>query len=351
MSKIKILLIIMLSILLSFVLVQYFVNNEIQDYQIEISEDNPNYNEILTKQYWIDIIETKEYDVKYGTSANLFDTMEIKDGYLIIDGKNLSYEDANRLLRALVNNGISSEEEGFTLQYSTEIINRISPVITFYVIGVELIILLVYVLVTKKDKIQMFKLDYWKSSKQEIKSVRKLCLMSIIFACQVAAGFLPIPSGFGNLGIGFSYLFQAVNCLLFGPVNGLILGAVGDTLGFIISPSAYGFFPGYTLNAMLACFMYGLCFYKTRVTFTKVLISRVFINIVINVLLGSLWWGIVAGLTYSQALNYMMFISFPKNLFYLIPQSLLLYFVLKYTVKIFYKNNYIEEYQTNVTLF
>lgn len=350
MKKLKILIISMFSILLTFILVQYFVNGYIQDYKIEIALDNPNYEKINEKEYWEYIITSKEYDVKYGLSSDLFDTMIIEDGYLIIDGKWLSYDDANRLLRTLLNDGISTEDESYTLNYSTIIINRTSPVITLYVVIIEVIILLVYVLMTKENRPQFLTLDYWKSSKGEIKNIRKLCLMSIIFACQIASKFITLPSGFGDLSIGIGYLFQAVNCLLFGPVNGLILGAVGDIIGFIIKPTST-FFPGYTLNAMLSCFMYGLCFYKTKVTFTKVLISRMFINIVVNVLLGSLWMGIVAGLTYTQSLNYMLFMSLPKNIFYLIPQSLLLYFTLKYTVKIFYRNNYIEEYQTHITIF
>lgn len=348
--KIKIVFSTLLIVLLSFIIIQHFVNTKIQDYKIEVTQEHPNYESILTKDYWEYIIEIKEYDIKYGMSADLFDTMLIEGNYLIIDGKDLSYEDANRFLRALLNTNLPEGYES-VVNYSTIIINQMSHIYTIVVISLELLILLVFVIKTSENKISMFTIGYWKFSKNEIKNIRKLCLMSIIFSCQVVAGFISLPSGFGNLGIGLSYLFQAVNCLLFGPVNGLILGAAGDLLGYVISPSAYGFFFPYTINAMLACFMYGLCFYKTRVTFVKVFISRIFINLFVNVFLGSIWWGIVAGLTYQQSLNYLLFISLPKNLFYLIPQSLLLFFVLKYTVKIFYRNNYIEEYQTKISLF
>lgn len=350
MNKLKYVFLSFLIILLSFIVIQYVVNTQIQDYKIDLSIENKNYDDIQTKEYWEYIITSKKYDVNYGTSIDLFDTMLIEDGYLIIDGKGLSYEDGNRLLRGLVNNGYTSEDDLYVLQYSTEIINRISPLITLFVLLIEIIILIVLFLLNKTGKIKIFTLEYWKSSKNEIKNIRKLCLMSIIFSLQVVAGLISLPSGFGNLGIGLSYLFQAVNCLLFGPVNGLILGFTGDIIGYMLSPSAYGFFFGYTINAMIACFMYGICFYKTKVTFVKVLISRIVINLFVNVLLGSIWWGIVSGLTFDQAMNTLLFISLPKNIFYLIPQSLLLFIVLKYSVKIFYRNNYIEEYQTKISI-
>lgn len=350
MKKFKIIFFILLSILLSFVVIQYVVNNNIQDYKIQLNVDNPNYDSIFTKEYWTDIIVSKEYDVKYGLSPDLFDTMIYEDGYIVLDGKGITYEDANRFLRALVNNGISSSEDSFTVNYSTIIINRISPIYTVVLLVVEVLILLIIYIISYRKNINLLSIEYWRVSKNEIKEIRKLCLMAIIFSGQVVAGMIPLPSGFGNLGIGISYIFQAVNCLLFGPVNGLMIGCFGDLIGYAISPSPYGFFFPYTINAMLACFTYGICFYKTKVTFVKVLISRMVINLFINVFLGSVWWGIVIGLTYDQSLNYMMFISLPKNLFHLIPQSVLLYVVLKRLIIIFYRRNLVDEYQTNITL-
>ena len=38
------------------------------------------------------------------------------------------------------------------------------------------------------------------------------------------------------------------------------------------------FNPIFTLSAMLSCFIYGLCFYRTNISFTKCLIARIFVN-------------------------------------------------------------------------
>lgn len=349
MSRFKKTCIAFLFILLSFIVVQYVVNINFQSYKIEITENNPNYDYLNDKDYWEYIITSKKYDVNYDMTADIFDTMKIEDGYVIISGKNLSYEDANRFLRALVNNEISSDSEMFTVQYSTVTVYIISPIYIIVILTIELIVLLI-IYILKKNTIQIFTINYWKSSRNEMSNIRKLCMISLIFTMQVVAGLIPIPSGFANLGIGLSYIFQAINCFMFGPFVGLIIGCAGDLIGYAISPSAYGFFFPYTINAMLACLMYGLCFYKTKITFVKVLISRLFINLFVNVFLGSIWWGIVVGLTIEQSLKYAIFLSLPKNIIYLLPQSLMLYLVFKYVVKLLYKYNYIEEYQTNISI-
>lgn len=350
-KKFKILIYCFLSILLIFTITQYFVNINFQQYKIKLNDNHPYYNEILEKSYWDDIIISKEYDTKYGITTDIYNTCEIKEGYLFISGKNMSYDDANRLLRAVVNNNLDSTNENYIPSFAYQTITNyvIHPMYILLVLLIEVIVILsIYII--KKNKIQILKYSYWQSSRNEMKNVKKLCTISIIFSLQIVAGMVSLPSGFATLGIGLSYLFQAVNCFLFGPVIGIMVGGVGDLIGYAIDPSPYGFFFPYTINAILACLTYGLCFYKTKVTFFKVLISRIIINLFINVVLGSIWWGMVIGLTKEQSLSYALYISLPKNLLYLIPQTLVLFLVIKGCADIFYRNNYIEEYQKEVSI-
>ena len=48
-----------------------------------------------------------------------------------------------------------------------------------------------------------------------------------------------------------------------------------------------------------------------------------------NVIFGSLWWGIINNFTFDAYLTYVTVISLPKNLIYLLPQTILLFIVLK----------------------
>lgn len=174
----------------------------------------------------------------------------------------------------------------------------------------------------------VFHFSYWKQASGFMRSVKNLCLISLLFGMMLLCKLIPIPSGFGSLGIGFTYLFFATISLIYGPLCGLFIGFCSDTIGYFIHPSGMFFF-GYTLDAMLSGFIYGICFYKKRITFANCLAARFFVNIFVNVGLGCLWWKILYQLDFDAYITYMTLTSLPKNVLYLLPQSLLLFIVFK----------------------
>lgn len=173
-----------------------------------------------------------------------------------------------------------------------------------------------------------FHLSYFKKSLEAFKNVKSLVTIALLLGLVIISKFLRIPSGFSDLGIGFGYLFLAIACMMYGPIPSLLIGALSDVIGYLVMPEGT-FFIGYTFQAMLACFTYGMCFYKTHITFSRVLLARVIVNFVCNVIIGSFCRAFVYGLSRDAMYAYMIGISLPKNLVYLLPQSLLLYFVLK----------------------
>ena len=175
-------------------------------------------------------------------------------------------------------------------------------------------------------------IKYWNTSVNSLKKIKifDMCLIAILFALQILMKFVSIPSGFANLGLGLTYLIFAYICLIYGPIWGLIIGFSSDVIGFIMKPTL--FHPGYTLQAMLTGFVYGICFYRTELKFSKVLLCRIVINILLNGIFGAFLWGSYAELSLDATIVYMIAVSLPKNIVYLIPQSLLLYFFLKAAV-------------------
>lgn len=173
-----------------------------------------------------------------------------------------------------------------------------------------------------------FHLSLFKSSAKEFKNVKSLVIISVLLAFVMISKFIPIPSGFAGLGISFGYLFLAISCMLFGPCPALLIGFISDVVGFMIKTDGMFFF-GYTIQSMLACFFYALCFYKTHITFKRTLLARVLVNIICNVIVGSLCYAFLYKFNADALLTYIMTVSLPKNLLYLIPQSLVLFFVIK----------------------
>ena len=104
---------------------------------------------------------------------------------------------------------------------------------------------------------------------------------------------------------------------------------ISDIFGFFVFPSGYPFHFGYTIQAALTGFTYGIMFYKTKITFSKVLFARLIINMVLNAILGSFLWADVADLNGPAMRTYMLTLEIPKNAVYLLPQSILIYLVFK----------------------
>ena len=184
-----------------------------------------------------------------------------------------------------------------------------------------------------------FSRKYWDKAIGSVRDMKifDMCLIAILFALQLLMKFISIPSGFANLGLGLTYLIFAYICLIYGPIWGLIIGFSSDIFGFIMKPTI--FHPGYTLQAMLTGFVYGLFLYKTDLKFSKVLLCRIIINIFLNGIFGAFLWGSYADLTLDATITYMNVVCLPKNIIYLIPQSALLYFFLKVSVPLLIKRN------------
>ena len=175
---------------------------------------------------------------------------------------------------------------------------------------------------------------YWKLSTKPLVKVKDITTIAMLFSLMMVCKLIPIPSGFGNLGIGLTYLFFAITCMIYGPVYGFVIGVFSDVLGFFLFPSSGFFHLGYTLQAALTGFIYGICFYKTKITFTKVFISRLLVNLLINVVYGSFLYILVFYPEQTDRYkelysSYVLLMTLPKNLLYLLPQSLLLYYVIK----------------------
>lgn len=97
-----------------------------------------------------------------------------------------------------------------------------------------------------------------------------------------------------TLEIGFAYLALSVCGMMFGPVVGGIAGAVGDTLGFIVSPNG-AFFPGFTLSAFIMGFIYGIVLYKRQITVKRVMIASLAVTLVCNIILTPVWLNMMYG--------------------------------------------------------
>ncbi len=147
-----------------------------------------------------------------------------------------------------------------------------------------------------------FSAEYWKQAMQDAKSVRMITVAALLIALRIVLKNFHIPIGQG-MDIYFGYMLNAMGAMIYGPVMGLLTGFVVDILGFVLFPSPYGFFFGYTITAMMGSFIYGLFFYRTRLSVLKIALAKLSVNVFVNVGLGALWSSMLYGKGYLYYLG------------------------------------------------
>ncbi|VBB06721.1 ecf transporter substrate-specific component [Lucifera butyrica] len=92
--------------------------------------------------------------------------------------------------------------------------------------------------------------------------------------------------------IDLAFLPVAVYSLLFGPFAGAVVAAVADILGCLLfSPGL--FFPGFTLSAFVSGIIYGLYFFKRKITLSNIIGASLTVFLLIDVVMNTLWLSIL----------------------------------------------------------
>lgn len=373
--KAVVLIFLIIGFLAGFFISEYIYNNNFSYYEFEV---NSNYdpNEYMTKEFFNDTLDKiSEYNKNLEEGQSKISIASIEHDKMLkkvkvekLDDNTYSIQIKRKFFPTTFKNSSGTLNEGLaratkyiktillfdkTDEYEIEFIN--DPIATLenevnpYIMGVSfmgvmlILCLVLFIVGTKTDDDKFlvdisdnenifktpFHVKYWSHASKELSTVKKLCGISVTFALMFICKLITLPSGFGSLGIGITYLIFSIIAMIYGPICGITVGFLSDILGYFVFQSSEVFFFGYTINAMLSGFVYGLCFYRTKVTFAKCLYARLFVNLIVNVVLGSIWWAMLYDLNMDGMMTYLLFISLPKNLIYLIPQSLLLYVILK----------------------
>lgn len=159
----------------------------------------------------------------------------------------------------------------------------------------------------------------------ELKSTRNLVFMALIVALYVIISCLSTFLS-NYIRISFTYIPVALASAMFGPVCGGIVGALGDLFAFVVSPSSGGsFFPGFTLNAFIGGFIYGIFFYKNDITVMRVICAKLLIFFIVQLGLTPMWLSIMYGKSYIALISFRIF----KNLMFLPIDTLVIMLVVK----------------------
>ncbi|MBR5467803.1 MAG: folate family ECF transporter S component [Firmicutes bacterium] len=132
-----------------------------------------------------------------------------------------------------------------------------------------------------------------RESAKGLKKVRVLTGSALLIAIDVIIDFARIVVS-NIFEISFSFLAIAMAGMFYGPVVAAVVGAAADIIAYVIKPSGF-FFPGFTLNMAVMGFIYGMFFYKKKITLKRVALAVLVESIVINLVLTPIWLNIMYG--------------------------------------------------------
>ncbi len=149
--------------------------------------------------------------------------------------------------------------------------------------------------------------SYWRSALGEVKNLRRLTFAALCCALSIVVGGFFITVG-ENLRVYFTFFITAVGCAVYGPVLGVMVAAVTDTLNYALFPTG-AYFPGYLLSEMAGALIYSLLLYRRKITVLRLFGAKFLVNYAVNVCLGCLW----SQMLYGKGYLYFLVKSLVKN--------------------------------------
>lgn len=167
-------------------------------------------------------------------------------------------------------------------------------------------------------------------------SVKKLCIMAMFIALDIAVSLVTVPLFGGAIRLSFTFLVSMCFAASFGYIDCIIYGAAVDVISFFLLNSGDVFFFGYTLSAVLGLVIYRF-YLQHGVDWCTVGFSKATVNLFVNVIIGSIW----RTMLYSKGYVYYLINSLWKNIVMLPIEVVMFYYVYKALKPLFDK--YIKE--------
>ena len=128
-----------------------------------------------------------------------------------------------------------------------------------------------------------FSKAYWKQAASEFKKTKVLVFAALMIALRVALKMVSIPIG-PEMRINSAFIVNAYSAAVFGPVVAIVAAIISDTLGCILFPTGVYFFP-FIITEIAGSLFYALCFYRSKISTTRIMIATFLINFGVNVVI------------------------------------------------------------------
>lgn len=163
----------------------------------------------------------------------------------------------------------------------------------------------------------VFSKKYWTEAARQFSDVRMLTVAALIVALRIVVKFAKIPIAQG-LSISLDAYVNSLGSVIYGPLVGLAVGLISDSLGCLITGRMAEYFPPFALVEMMSSFLFGLFFWKRKIGISRALAAKFTVNLVCNIIMTSVfnkWMYLVYyGLERAEAYNIINGVRIVKNL-------------------------------------
>ncbi len=97
------------------------------------------------------------------------------------------------------------------------------------------------------------------------------------------------------LRITFSFIPTVLMAMILGPTLTATGSALSDFFGIMLFPKNGTYFPGFTISALITGYIYGVFFYKKKISWKSTIIARLLITLIVNLFLNTLWLYMLQG--------------------------------------------------------
>lgn len=184
---------------------------------------------------------------------------------------------------------------------------------------------------------------YFHSATREFADIRSISLAAVLCAMAVVLKLFDLQL-LEVMRISLTFVPIALCSALTGPVMALPCGIIVDIVGYVVHPTG-AYLPGYTLSAILTAVIFSLFLYKAKMSFLRIALSKLFVNIFVNVFLGSVWRIFISGNFYA----YYVCIAAVKNAFMLPIEVAILCLLFTSLAKPLEKMGFVGFYNTKIT--
>ncbi|MDE7389947.1 MAG: folate family ECF transporter S component [Lachnospiraceae bacterium] len=156
----------------------------------------------------------------------------------------------------------------------------------------------------KKRSVFIGGLKKFSESSREMSKPLNLAITAMMLALSVVLGYLSNMSipflGTNTIKIGFDVFPIIIIAVMFGPVPAGIAGGLRDIIGYLLAPMG-AYIPGFTISYILIGMIYGVAFYKEKMTLKRIIVTELIVTVFINLFLGVLWFRVFYGMPIDKA--------------------------------------------------